>query len=662
MDTKWRNIKYKSSTKIIMYTLAFITVMVAVLSYTTVARKYNFPLSAISPIELFDKTQGTDFYEVSRNAIYSIESNLDTVEEFEMIINDQKQTPAHDLLGINMDNFIDNRGIRYYIYYGDRKIIGYDGVSSLNVDNRYQTNDTYMERYVQIRQPIVDMSEETAENLKNYLMIDDSDDSRYYIDYSIGVFYDEGFAYQVTENYNNIESEMLNYYYIIGGMFCLFLAFLVYFLQVAGKTSYDSDIKFNMVDKIYLDIILVGVISIILIDILFSVIIIENGLVVTDVQYVLLVLFTSFIITVASIFAVSNVGKRLKTNTFLPSISAVAILNFIWKKTKNILKTLFIDTERNLKVYVVATLVLGLVVKAYIFDLDLIDIVFVAFYLFLIYNFTKIVKAIKTLSDGKTYTYEENEATILFANTFENLEKISSNSDKVYNEGVKAQRVKTEIITNVSHDLRTPLTSITGYIDLLYKKMDNYDDETKEYISIIRDKSDRINTMVSDLFDLAKLTSGDVQVEREVLNVKKLVEQTISELEDSFENKGKLCLDINEDLNIFADGNKMFRVMQNLLDNGLKYSLDGTRIYIDSYIDKEDKVCIEVKNIANYKMTFSSDEIVERFTRGDNSRTTDGSGLGLSIAETNTHLNNGEFFVIIDGDMFKVLMKFDRVK
>ena len=237
-------------------------------------------------------------------------------------------------------------------------------------------------------------------------------------------------------------------------------------------------------------------------------------------------------------------------------------------------------------------------------------------------------------------------------------EEINRGFSESLEEQMKSERMKIALVTNVSHDLKTPLTSIISYVDLLSKE-EGLSETARDYVRILADKSNRLKNIVSDLFDLAKSTSGDISLELESLDIKKLIEQTLGDMEDEIEKSDiQVVAKLPEHpVMIMSDGKKLYRVFQNLLDNALKYSLKGTRIFVELTEDKG-KVSAYVKNIAGYEMNFTSDEVLQRFTRGDKSRTTEGSGLGLSIAESFTNVCGGDFKVDIEGDMFKVALIF----
>ena len=222
---------------------------------------------------------------------------------------------------------------------------------------------------------------------------------------------------------------------------------------------------------------------------------------------------------------------------------------------------------------------------------------------------------------------------------------------------MKGERMKIELITNVSHDLKTPLTSIISYIDLLRKEEMN--DVAKDYVNILSHKADRLKGIVSDLFDLAKTNSGNAQLEIKPLDFSRLTHQLLADMEDKIAESGmKIKLNLPDSPAVItADGKKLSRALQNVVDNALKYSLSGSRIYID-LVKNEGNAILSVKNTSSYEMDFTADEIMQRFVRGDKNRSSDGSGLGLSIAQSFTQVSGGSFDVMIDGDQFKTVFTF----
>lgn len=232
--------------------------------------------------------------------------------------------------------------------------------------------------------------------------------------------------------------------------------------------------------------------------------------------------------------------------------------------------------------------------------------------------------------------------------------------EKSVEEQLKGERMKIDLITNVSHDLKTPLTSIISYVDLLAKD-ETLSDEARDYVTILGQKSERLKNIVVDLFDLAKSTSGNAKVDFSILDMRKLMDQTMVEMEDKIQASGfEIVTDYEvEQAHFEGDANRMYRVVQNILENALKYSLKGSRIYI-RICEEEGKWMLSIKNTASYRMQFTEEEILERFYRGDKSRTTEGNGLGLSIAQSFTGLCGGDFKIKIDGDQFMVKLLFPK--
>lgn len=222
--------------------------------------------------------------------------------------------------------------------------------------------------------------------------------------------------------------------------------------------------------------------------------------------------------------------------------------------------------------------------------------------------------------------YEE-EFEKEFKNAVEYINDISNGFQNAVEEGVKSERLKTELITNVSHDIKTPLTSIINYVDLI--KQENVQDEKiKEYIEILENKSQRLKRLTEDLIEASKVSSGNVKLNLETLNLIELINQATGEFEDRFKEKN-LEIDISlpkEEVLIEADSRYIYRIIENIFSNVAKYALKNSRVYIDIK-NTENKVKIEVKNISQDKLNISEEELMQRFVRGDKSRNTSGSGL-----------------------------------
>ncbi len=224
---------------------------------------------------------------------------------------------------------------------------------------------------------------------------------------------------------------------------------------------------------------------------------------------------------------------------------------------------------------------------------------------------------------------------------------------------MKDERLKADLITNVSHDIKTPLTSIINYVDLL-KRENIQDEKAQEYIRILDEKSQRLKQLTLDLVEASKISSGNITIEMSDIDVTELIKQAIGEYEDKIsERKLQIITNCPENENVIvrADSRHMWRIFENLLLNVCKYALEGTRVYVD-VIREEEMAVITLKNISAQPLNIPAEELTQRFIRGDVSRSTEGSGLGLSIAENLTTAQGGQFKIYLDGDLFKVVLRF----
>ncbi|MCD8046182.1 MAG: HAMP domain-containing histidine kinase [Clostridiales bacterium] len=255
--------------------------------------------------------------------------------------------------------------------------------------------------------------------------------------------------------------------------------------------------------------------------------------------------------------------------------------------------------------------------------------------------------------DAEDFT-EENRGTA------ETLNHVREGVKQAVETEMKSERLKTDLITNVSHDIKTPLTSIINYVDIL--KRENFEDERiAGYIEILDRKSQRMKQLTEDLVEAAKISSGVINLDMQRIDLKQLLLQAIGEMEEKFDARNlTIITDLTEgDMHIRADGRRMYRVIENLLNNAAKYSMPGSRVYISGE-NWHRKVVFTIKNMSEYPLNLSAEEMTERFVRGDVSRTTEGSGLGLEIAKNLTTMQGGELWIYLDGDLFKVTVSFSE--
>jgi len=264
--------------------------------------------------------------------------------------------------------------------------------------------------------------------------------------------------------------------------------------------------------------------------------------------------------------------------------------------------------------------------------------------------------SLKRINEGDLdfHIREQGGAEIL--ELIKNINKIKEGYEIAVEDTLRNERVKTELISNVSHDLRTPLTSIINYVNIL-KAEDITMEERQDYLKIVDQKSKKLKVLIDDLFEVSKINSGKLVLSKAKIDIMSLIHQAVGEYSSLYEDK-YIEFKVNstiEELYIELDGKLMSRAIENVVINALKYSLENTRVYID-IMDGEDSISISVKNIANYEMEFNNEEIFERFARGDESRNSnvEGSGLGLAITKSIVELHQGSVTISREGDMFKI--------
>ncbi len=278
-------------------------------------------------------------------------------------------------------------------------------------------------------------------------------------------------------------------------------------------------------------------------------------------------------------------------------------------------------------------------------------------------SYENIFKAIEKMYNGNNdINMNENEYKGKEKKVVHQLNDIAGGLENAINEKMKSERLKTELITNVSHDIKTPLTSIINYVDLL-KEEDIKNEKVQEYIEILDNKSQRLKKLTDDLVEASKASSGNIKLDMEKLEVNELIKQVSAEFDDKYKANSleEIITYTNEPAFIKADSRYMYRVLENMYSNVSKYAMKNTRVYTD-ILKEKGKVIIQIKNISSQKLNISVDELMQRFVRGDSSRNTEGSGLGLSIANSLTNLQGGEFNIYLDGDLFKITIVFDELK
>ena len=277
------------------------------------------------------------------------------------------------------------------------------------------------------------------------------------------------------------------------------------------------------------------------------------------------------------------------------------------------------------------------------------------------YCFGKLMDSASRMSKGDlNIKVDEKHMVGAFAQFAESLNNLANVTIDAARRQLKSERMKTELITNVSHDIKTPLTSIINYVDLLQKAQT--EEERKEYLEVLDRQSQRLKKLIDDLMDMSKASTGNMTVDITRVDAVEAVNQALGEFADKLDRAMLSPVFRHDDASVpmMADGRLVWRVLSNLLGNAVKYAMPGTRLYID-LSQMGGKVLLSVKNISREELNIGADELMERFVRGDGSRNTEGSGLGLNIAKSLMELQKGELQLLVDGDLFKVTLIFPGI-
>jgi len=432
---------------------------------------------------------------------------------------------------------------------------------------------------------------------------------------------------------------------------------LLLLMIIIGRNGEVEKVQMNFVDKLYTDINLLILSILVVTYIIIMSEFIQMGL--NEIEYYLPL--TIFAISLGLLLFLSII-KHLKNRTLIKHSLIYTILSKIFLS----LQSIFNMGSLGIKI----VLAIGLYTFLVLFSVLIYPLTILAIPVFFIILLWIInIKGIKKVKIGTQKIREGNLDHKIEVKRNGELKKIAGEingireglKNALMNE-VKSERLKTELITNVSHDLRTPLTSIITYIDLLKEEKDP--EKQKKYINVLDQKSNRLKILTDDLFEMSKLKSGNIQTEKSKIDLVDLINQGLGEYENSIEESGlDFILSFSDDERFFvnADGSLIWRSIDNIFSNIFKYALENSRVYID-VTSKENYVILTVKNISRNALNICADELLQRFTRGDEARSNDGSGLGLSIAKSLVEVQNGSLDIVIDGDLFKVMIKLEKYK
>ena len=464
--------------------------------------------------------------------------------------------------------------------------------------------------------------------------------------------------------YNTLSSVSQQAVFAIPFLIILIIALVPIIIVGVGRTRKQEGIKLNWYDKILVEIAAFISMFIGAIGACFTISVSGMNTMTSFVLGISVICVGIFIMYLACILFFETVVKRLKTHTFIKT----TFIYWIYDKIRGFLKD--IKITKKLVLYFILFILANLVCFGILWSngfpgFVLTVLLYGVTYSFLskrIKSYAKISETVHELYNGNTeIEIDENQMVKEMQETAKEINDIAGGLSNAIEEKLKSERLKTELITNVSHDIKTPLTSIINYVDLL-KKENIQGERAIEYLNILDSKSQRLKKLTEDLVEASKASSGAIKLNMERLNVNELIKQVSGEFEDKFKvhNLEEIIAFPENDVYINADSRYMYRVLENMYSNISKYAMEGTRVYTD-ILQKDNTISIELKNVSKQKLNISVDELMQRFVRGEASRNTEGSGLGLSIARSLTELQGGQFNIYLDGDLFKVTIEFEKM-
>lgn len=588
----------------------------------------------------------------------------------------QSEKTLEDTFGPGLTNlnyvFADNGGGKLYTNVENMKTADYDSVWKLTEEGKF---------------PYLFLSPREGEsNLRTTRSLDVSR-WRHLVenyctdrgDYMFAVWVDPDFPVQdaLAENKENYDAYAEWLPMAMAGVASagiLLVVSVIFLTAAAGRTNEDEDVHLNFFDRWYTEIAAVLVIGIWACGVTG---VLNFATFQMDVGYVLLFnvlgLWTAFWFFTGWL----SLARRIKAgslwrNSLTRKVLSLAgkVTGIIWKNSKEIAELFSRNTASRIKMTLIfggfcffQFVVCGMIFAGGVFFLLLILLAADAAGLLYLLGKARgrelILTGLKKITDGDLqYKIPLEKLTGEQKTIAEYINRIGDGLDAAVENSVKNERMKTELITNVSHDIKTPLTSIINYIDLL-KREHPTDPKICGYLDILEEKAQRLKNLTEDVVEASKASTGNISLEMADLNFVELVHQVIGEFEERFREKN-LSLMVHfeeEEAIICADGRRMWRVLENVFGNVSKYAMENTRVYAEIRV-RGPRVVFSLKNISALPLNISADELTERFIRGDVSRNTEGSGLGLSIAKSLTELQGGEFRLYLDGDLFKVTIIF----
>ncbi len=557
------------------------------------------------------------------------------------------------------------KGFYYYVA---------DGNSILtNVDQKAYPSKNEIEKFFQKQvayriyhngtytsYPDVNKAQKYRENeIENYLHTNYGESS------SIYMAYDSAYLKQQEASFKEVHDHLIRDITIFFLSLVMSVVLLIYLMVTTGKKKEDGSICLYQIDRWFTEIQLGAILFTSILGIALSVYVFDdffsrgyyNGF-----YSPAMILFYAggSALAALGLFFILSLVRKIKAKRFLADF-------ILWRIVRTVfitLKELYHGSSAIRKVAFALTAIC--VFSASVVMMPVVLVLALLYCIRLMKQYEEVKKGIREVKNGNLeYKINMNGNGLgEFEQIARDINDISEGFDLAVKQELKNQRLKTELISNVSHDIKTPLTSIITYVDLL-KKEGLDAEEAPKYLEILDQKSIRLKKLTEDLFEAAKASSGDMPVNIQEVELLSLINQGLGEMNDRFEKRGlEVIIKTEKEKHyVLADGKLLWRVVENLFVNIIKYAQKNSRVYIDlkEEIDADSmrKAVVEVKNVSENPLNIPAEELLERFKRGDASRSTEGSGLGLSIARDLMQIQGAEFDVVIDGDLFKAILKLD---
>lgn len=624
-----KSLKQNTAFKIFMWILSFI--LLAVFSVSVIAAAFMLDQ------DFYTKTEREIQFKAEKLIASEINSKISGLYETYKYDNSESEIEKIS------DTFKDEKNWRFYITLSDGEVASgnYKGEKATEYTFR---NVFYKTEYWETGETL----ETEAYNVTIYVLEEKIQNDRFVICQNL-----ISFAYYMR----------YAVYIVILVSFLTFIALVAFLISSAGYKKGKQTVQKGICERVPFDIftLFLGItafLNLVILDICFTI---------NDTLAFFVIPFLIFFDYIHISLWLKSMSVHIKLGTIFKEMICVRAVKYVCRSITSLLKN-----SRGVAKTLIITILPCLILLFFI--LIMVDhylrvefiliwaactLVFVSVALWHNYKLSILCKATEKMAKGElSHAVPDSSFYGELKYIGENLNKINEGLSIALNDKMKSERFKTELITNVSHDLKTPLTSIINYVDLLNKL--ELDDETaQEYIEILLRQSARLKKLTDDLIEASKASTGNIKIELSRCDIGVLLSQTVGEFSEQIEKSELIPIVSLPQQPVFAvvDGRRLYRVFENLMSNICKYSQPNTRVYLD-VTQKNNNVVIRFRNISRDMLGISGEELTERFVRGDSSRNTEGSGLGLSIAKSLTELQNGEFTIRVDGDLFDVTIIF----